>query len=78
MSTFCKPQFDGLGTGCLRCGCWARGTKPPRCPPFVTRCEPDGTRLPDIKSEAENRKARLSYFAELDAQYASENPAVSA
>lgn len=62
MSEFCRYSFDGLGTKCDRCGCWARGTEPPPCPPYVTRYEPDGSRLPQIKTPEDNRLACERYL----------------
>lgn len=67
MSEFCKLRFDGLGTECERCGCWTRGKGAPECPPYVTRCEPDGKRLPHIKTNEQNRKARREFFGHLEA-----------
>lgn len=64
---FCKPKFDGLGTACCRCGCWKRGTEPPDCPPFVTRCEPDNARLPHIKTAADNTRLHRQWLSALAA-----------
>lgn len=63
MSAFCDLSFDGLGTACGRCGSWQRGKQPPLCPPYVTRCEPDGARLPSIKTAADNDKAFKAFVA---------------
>lgn len=67
MSGLCKFKFDGLGTECTRCGSWRRGSEPPDCPPYITRSEPDLTRLPHIKTAQQNKQAWTEYFAALDA-----------
>lgn len=67
--TFCSFKFDGLGTECERCGSWHRGIEPPDCVPFITRCEPDGARLPHIKTAEQNRAARSEYFQKLEAEF---------
>jgi hypothetical protein len=72
MSTFCMPKWDGLGTSCGRCGCWARGIDVPKCPPFITRMEPDGTRLPDIKTHKQNSEAHAKYMSEMDRELETE------
>lgn len=73
MSEFCRPYFDGLGTSCGRCGNWTRGTDAPRCPPYITRVEPDGLRLPHITTKAENTKAHRAHMAVLDRECELEN-----
>jgi hypothetical protein len=70
MSEFCSFITDGLGTKCERCGCWRRGDEPPPCPSYITRFEPDGSRLPHIKTHAENALAMELYFDERDAALA--------
>lgn len=67
--TFCDPEFDGLGTSCKRCGSWKRGTEPPACPPYITRSEPDGKRLPHIKTQEENTMAWVTWFEYEDTQH---------
>jgi hypothetical protein len=67
------PKFDGLGTSCGRCGCWTRGTDAPRCPPFITRMEPDGARLPHITSPPQNQRAHADHMAALDRDCELEN-----
>lgn len=58
---FCDHHFDGLGTECRRCGSWKRGKIAPPCPPYVTRIEPDFTRLSHIKTRDENTKAWITW-----------------
>lgn len=70
MNPFCKFSFDGLGTECGRCKSWRRGAEPPDCPPYVTRSEPDGDRLPHITTVDENRTAHRAYLASLDPEWA--------
>ena len=64
---FCSFYFDGLGTECRRCRCWQRGTEPPECPPFITRCEPDNKRLPHL-TPLDNDKAWTEYVNDRDRQ----------
>lgn len=64
--SFCDLSFDGLGMSCGRCGSWRRGEIAPDCPPYVTRHEPNGERLPHIKTAAENTRLHHEYFASLD------------
>lgn len=59
--SYCDPSFDGLGTKCRRCGSWQRGKEPPACPPYITRMEPDGARLPNIKTQEENTRAWVTW-----------------
>lgn len=54
---FCDLRDDGLGIECQRCGSWKRGKERPSCPPYITRSEPDGDRLPHIKTPEENKRA---------------------
>lgn len=63
---FCELSFDGLGTNCARCGSWVRGRGRPTCPSYITRCEPDGARLPHIKSPAENAGAHSRWIKMLE------------
>jgi hypothetical protein len=65
-SAFCSFSSDGLGISCARCGSWRRGDTPPDCPPYITRSEPDGTRLPHITTAGENSTARDRYFDRLE------------
>lgn len=67
--TFCDPHFDGLGMGCKRCGSWSRGSEYPECPPYITRLEPDGKRLPQIKTPEENTRAWITWSAYEDVQH---------
>jgi hypothetical protein len=67
--TFCDPHFDGLGTECRRCGSWKRGRRRPDCPPYITRTEPDGARLPHIKTPRENRHAWITWAAVEEEQH---------
>ncbi len=67
--TYCAIHFDGLGTECKRCGSWKRGTDAPDCPPYITRCEPDGERLPHIKTHEQNRMAWITWSAIEEAQH---------
>jgi hypothetical protein len=69
MTTFCDPASDGLGVSCRRCGSWRRGIKTPDCPPYITRCEPDGSRLPHIKTAEQNRMAWITWMAIEDEQH---------
>lgn len=63
---FCDHHYDGFGTTCRRCGNWARGEEPPICPPYVTRYEHDGARLPHITTREENAAAHRAFLASLD------------
>lgn len=67
--TYCDPHFDGTITECQRCGSSKRGAEFPDCPPYITRMEPDGDRLPHIKTAAENRQAWLTWAAEEDIEH---------
>lgn len=67
--SFCDPEFDGLGMQCRRCGSWKRGTDSPTCPPYITRSEPDGKRLPNIKTQEENTRAWVTWSEYEDAQH---------
>lgn len=65
MLQFCAFTYDGLGIECRRCGCWQRGgVRNPECPPYITRMEPDGERLPHIKTLEQNRAAHAHWLAE--------------
>lgn len=66
MGKFCDLHFDGLGTECRRCRSWRRGKQAPDCPPYITRSEPDGDRLPDIKTTKQNHAAWQKYIEECD------------
>ena len=74
--TFCRLSSDGLGIQCARCGCWKRGEEPPECPPYITRSEPDGARLPHITTRRQNEAARRDYMAKLEAECAEPSPAL--
>jgi hypothetical protein len=65
----CDLHFDGLGTECSRCGSWRRGAELPDCPPYITRMEPDGERLPHIKTAEQNRLLWLTWSAEEQEQH---------
>jgi len=69
MGSYCDLHFDGLGTDCRRCGSWRRGKKAPDCPPYITRCEPNGERLPHIKTDAENRRLWVTWNAMEEIQH---------
>lgn len=58
---FCDLHHTGNGIGCGRCGCWWADGEPRTCPPFITRTEPDGKRLPHIKTREENHRRWLAY-----------------
>lgn len=62
--TFCELHFDGLGTECLRCGNWKHGANLVDCPPYITRMEPDGKRLPHITTPEQNRMLWITWNAE--------------
>lgn len=69
MTNYCDSQFDGLGTECRRCGSWKRGKDAPDCPPYITRLEPDGERLPHIKTAEENKAAWITWGAIEDTEH---------
>jgi hypothetical protein len=69
----CRPISDGLGVRCERCGCWKRGTDTPDCPPYITRSEPDGARLPHIKTLAQNKLAHAEHMSAMDRECEAEN-----
>lgn len=61
---FCDIVDDGLGLECRRCGSWKRGKEVPECPPYITRTEPDGDRLPHIKTAKQNRMEWVTWSAQ--------------
>ncbi len=63
MTDWCNKIYDGFGTECQRCGSWTRGRKWPECPPYITRMEPDGERLPHIKTHEQNKAAWITWSA---------------
>jgi hypothetical protein len=52
---FCEWLKDGDRTECRRCGCVNYDGHEPTCPPWITRSEPNGKRLPHIKSLEQNK-----------------------
>lgn len=67
--TYCEAKFDGLGMECQRCGSWRRGRNAPDCPPYITRVEPDSSRLPHIKTNEQNRLAWITWASYEEVQH---------
>lgn len=62
--TFCKWSTQGSRTECHRCGSICYDGNEPTCPPWVTRSEPDGLRLPHIKNIEQNKALFASWVKE--------------
>ena len=54
---YCQWLTEGKRTECLRCGSINYEGNEPTCPPWITRSEPDGARLPHIKTRKQNNAA---------------------
>lgn len=61
---FCHWSREGDRTECRRCGSVCYDGNTPICPPWVTRTEPDGKRLPHIATAEQNRAAFEAWIAE--------------
>ncbi len=59
---FCNWSKDGDRTKCHRCGSVAYHGGNPICPPWITHREPDGKRLPHIKTAEENRSVYRTWI----------------
>lgn len=71
---YCQWLIEGERTECLRCGSVNYVGDEPTCPPWITRSEPDGARLPHIKTRKQNNDA---WQAWVDAEeYKSNNAAL--
>jgi transcription initiation factor TFIIIB Brf1 subunit/transcription initiation factor TFIIB len=59
---FCKWTTEGDRTECHRCGSICYDGGEPTCPPWVTRDEPDNSRLPHIKTHSQNHAAYQDWY----------------
>ena len=65
-SVLCNWSKEGSRTECHRCGSICYDGNEPTCPPWITRSEPDGDRLPHIKTAEQNRAAHQAWIDEED------------
>lgn len=59
---FCDWSTEGDRTECRRCGSVCYDGNEPTCPPWITRFEPDGRRLPEIKTAAQNNATHREWI----------------